>query len=229
MGRVRCTVALLAVLVSFLVSSPAHAVRNPVDKLEIYMVRMDPLGLDATNFSRWGFGGGVEAVLPLPGTQRLVAGVVGFEVVNLLSDTEKFRDPSTGLKIEQRTTQNYARLFTGGQLGVHSSGFLRPYVGANVAVVWYGIGSEYVIPDDYDHEKDVHQQIASTGHVVFGWDTSAGIDLNFLNRVSIDLGVRYLHSYAVPQQLGEGAITIQPGYIQYRVGLGLGHRALEHS
>jgi opacity protein-like surface antigen len=112
---------------------------------------------------------------------------------------------------------------------VHSSGFLRPYVGANVAAVWYGIGSEYVIPDDHDSENDLHQQIVSRGHVVFGWDTSAGIDFNFLNRVSLDLGVRYLHSYAVPQQLGEGAVTIQPGYIQYRLGLGLGRRVLEHS
>lgn len=228
MRRAGHAAVLMAALAAFLPASPAHAVRNPVDKVEIYMLRMDPQGLDATRFSRWGFGGGIEAVMPLPGTYRIVAGTVGFEVVNLLSEARKFRDPTTGLKIEQHTTQNYARLFTGGQLGVHSSGFLRPYVGANVAAVWYGIGSEYVIPDDYDHEKDIHQQIGSTGHVVFGWDASAGVDLNILDRVSFDLGVRYLHSYAVPQQLGQGAITIEPRYAQYRVGLGLGRRVLEH-
>ena len=228
MGRFRHTVVMMAVFAAFLPPSPAHAVKNPVDKVEVYVLRMDPQGLDATRFSRWGFGGVVEAVLPLPGTFRLVAGTVGFDVVNLLSHSEEFRDPTTGLKIEQHTTQNYARLFTGCQLGVHSSGFLRPYVGANLAAVWYGVGSEYVIPDDYDHTKDIHQQISSRGHVVFGWDGSAGIDFNFVDQVSLDLGVRYLHSYAVPQQLGQGAVTIQPGYVQYRVGLGFGRRTLEH-
>ena len=227
MGRVRHVVACMAVFAAFLPPLPAHAVKNPVDRVELYMLRMDPLGIDATRFSRWGFGGGIEAVVLVPGMYRLVAGTVGFEVVNLLSHSEEFRDPTTGLKIEQHTTQNYARLYTGGQFGVHSSGFLRPYVGAHVAAVWYGIGSEFVIPDDIDHEKDIHQQIDSKGHTAFGWDASAGVNLNFLDRVNVDLGVRYLHSYAVPQQLGAGAITIQPGYVQYRVGVGIGRRALE--
>lgn len=228
MDRIRHTVALMAVFAAFLLPLPVHAVQSPVEKVEVYVLRMDPLGLDATRFSRLGFGGGVEAVLPLPGTGRLVASTVGFEIVNLLSETEKFKDPSTGLRIEQHTTQNYARLFTGGQLGMHNPVFLRPYVGINVAAVWYGIGSEYVIPDDHDSEKDIHQQISSHGHVVFGWDASAGVDFNLFDRVSFDLGVRYLHSYAVPQQLGEGAITIEPRYVQYRVGLGFGRRVLEH-
>lgn len=227
MGRIHHAAAGMAVLAALLSSSPARAVENPVDRVEIYMLRMDPLGIDATRFSRWGFGGGIEAVLPLPGMYRLVAGTVGFEVVNLLSHSEEFRDPTTGLKIEQHTTQNYARFFTGGQLGVHSSGFLRPYVGAHIAAVWYGIGSEYVIPDDYDHENDLHQQIDSKGHMAFGWDASAGVNLNFVDRVNLDLGVRYLHSYAVPQQLGQGAITIQPGYVQYKVGVGIGRRVFE--
>ena len=228
MGRALAAVALLVAFATLFSPSPAHAVKNPVDKVELYVLRMDPQGLDATHFSRWGFGGGIEAVVPLPGTYRLVAGTVGFEVVNLLSHSDKFRDPTTGLKIEQHTTQNYSRLFTGCQMGVHSSGFLRPYVGANVAAIWYGVGSEYVIPDDYDHEKDVHQQISSRSHGVFGWDASVGVDFNFVDRASLDLGVRYLHSYAVPQQLGQGAITIQPGYVQYRVGVGFGRRTLEH-
>jgi opacity protein-like surface antigen len=228
MGRARHAIALLAAFATCSSPTLAHAVRNPVDKVELYAVRMDPAGLDASHFSRLGYGGGLEMVVPLPGTYRLVAGIVGFEVVNLLSQTAKFRDPTTGLKIEQHTTQNYVRLFTGGQLGVHSSGFLRPYIGANVAAAWYGIGSEYVIPDDYDHEKDIHQQISSKGHVVFGWDASMGVDFNFVDRASLDLGVRYLHSYGVPQQLGEGAITIQPGYMQYRLGVGIGRRTLEN-
>jgi hypothetical protein len=53
------------------------------------------------------------------------------------------------------------------------------------------------------------------------------MDFNFFDRASLDLGARYLHSYAVPQQLGEGAITIQPGCVQYRAGIGIGRRVLE--
>jgi opacity protein-like surface antigen len=229
MRPVHRAATLLAALLT-LCSSPSQArtgVHNPVDKLVFYGLRMDPAGIDASNFSRKGFGGGIEAVLPLPHTYRLVAATVGLEAVNLLSQTHKFRDPGTGLKMEQHTTQNYVRLFAGGQLGSHSSGLLRPYAGANVAAVWYGIGSEIVIPDDYDHEKDIHQQLSSDGHVVFGWDGSAGLDFNFVDRWGIDLGVRYLHSYAVPQQLGHGAVTIAPGYLQYRVGISIGRRTLE--
>jgi opacity protein-like surface antigen len=229
MGRLAHVVSLTVMFAAFCPPPSAHAFENPVEKVEFYMLRMDPKGPDATRFSRWGFGGGVEAVVTLPGTYRLAAGTVGFEVVNLLSHTEKFQDPTTGLRIEQHTTQNYARFFMGGQFGVHTPGFFRPYVGANLAAVWYGIGSEYVIPDDFDHSKDAHQQIDSKGHVVFGWDASAGVDFNFFDRLSLDLGARYLHSYAVPQQLGEGAITIEPAYVQYRAGIGIGRRVLEGS
>ncbi len=37
----------------------------------------------------------------------------------------------------------------------------------------------------------------------------------------IDGGVRYLKQYGVPQQLGDGAVTVQPSYLQYRLGVSL--------
>jgi opacity protein-like surface antigen len=223
--------ALLVALSALAFARTAHAaqihVHDPIDKLEVYAVRMDPLGPDASNFSRSGFGVGLEATLPLPRTYRLVAWTLGLEAVNLLSQSHDFRDEDTGLHMEQRTTQNYVRLFTGGEVGVHTSGFVRPYAGVHVAAVWYGIGQELVIPDDSNPENDVHQQLASSSHIAFGWDGAMGLDLNFHDRFSLDFGVRYLHSYGVPQQLGHGAVTIHPSNTQYRIGIGFGRRMLD--
>jgi len=35
----------------------------------------------------------------------------------------------------------------------------------------------------------------------------------------VDGGARFLKQYGVPQQLGDGAVTIQPSYVQYRLGV----------
>jgi opacity protein-like surface antigen len=168
----------------------------------------------------------VEYVAPLPGTSTLLAGVAGLEVVNLLSQTKKFQDGLTGLRVEQQTSQNYGRLFLGGQLGPHGRGALRPYLGLNLAGVWYGISTDVVVPSDPTRTNEIRQHLHGTNRVAFGWDANAGVDVNFSDRWSIDAGARYLHSYGVPQQLGDGAVTIQPGYVQYRLGFAIGSRTL---
>jgi opacity protein-like surface antigen len=212
--------ALLALTLAFPI--PAHA----DGKLGIYGIHMLPSDSDAHDYSRPGWGGGVEFVGPFPGTAKLLAGVVGIEVVNLLSSTKTFQDPLTGLRVEQQTSQNYGRLFVGGQLGSHSSGLLRPYAGLNVAGVWYGIGTDVVVPDDINRENEIRQHLGSRDEFAFGWDANAGVDFNFQDRWSIDAGARWLHAYGVPQQLGDGAVTVQPGYVQFRLGFGIGARSL---
>lgn len=196
-------------------------------KLEVYGLRMVPTDVDSRQYSRPGWGGGVQGVVPMPGTATLLAGVIGVEVVNLLASTTEFRDPLTGLRVEQQTSQNYGRLFLGTQLGAHGSGMLRPYGGVNVALVWYGIGTDVVVPDDYDRQNEIRQSLRRRDEVAFGWDANAGVDVNFGDRWGIDVGARWLHAYGVPQQLGAGAVTIQPGYAQIKVGVVIGSRTLE--
>jgi opacity protein-like surface antigen len=194
--------------------------------LEIYGLRMDPSDVDARQYSRPGWGGGVQGVVPLPGTANLFAGVVGVEVVNLLSTTKTFQDPLTGLRVEQQTSQNYGRFFLGGRVGAHGAGLLRPYAGLDLAGVWYGIGTDVVVPDDYNRQTEIRQSLGSRNEIAFGWDANAGVGLNFSDRWGLDFGARWLHAYGLPQQLGDGAVTIQPGYLQVKLGVGIGSRLL---
>ena len=196
-------------------------------KIELYGLRMVPTDVDSRQYSRPGWGGGVQGVAPIPGSATMLAGVVGVEVVNLLSTTKVFQDPLTALRVEQQTSQNYGRLFVGAQMGAHGSGLLRPYGGVNVAAVWYGIGTDVVVPDDYDRENEIRQNLRRRDEVAFGWDANAGVDLNFGDRWGIDVGARWLHTYGVPQQLGDGAVTIEPGYVQLKVGVVIGARSLQ--
>lgn len=191
-------------------------------KLEVFGLHMVPSDRDSKDYSRPGWGGGVQAVGPMPGTAKLLAGVVGIEVVNLLSSTKEYRDPLTALRVEQQTSQNYGRLYAGARAGSHGSGALRPYAGVNLAGVWYGIDTDVVVPDDSDRENEIRQNLRTRNEFSFGWDVNAGVDVNFRDRWSIDAGVRWLHAYGVPQQLGDGAVTIEPGYFQIRLGIGIG-------
>jgi len=111
-------------------------------------------------------------------------------------------------------------------VGAHAAGLLRPYAGLNLAAVWYGISTDAVVPDDYNRQNEIRQSLGRRDEFAFGWDANAGVDLNFADRWGIDLGARWLHAYGVPQQLGGGAVTIQPGYLQVRLGVGIGARLL---
>ncbi|MBK7366381.1 MAG: outer membrane beta-barrel protein [Candidatus Eisenbacteria bacterium] len=204
----------------FAVLALAAAVPAQAAKVEGFFLKMDPYSDVSRQYGRPGYGGGLEVVGELPGTAKLFAGVGGLEIVNMLSTTTEFRDVTTGLRIEQQTTQNYGRLYLGGQFGSHSSGFLRPYVGANVAMVWYGISTDVVVPDDRDRENEIRQNLRDENELAFGWDANAGVDFNVRDKWSIDVGVRYLHSYDVPQQLGAGSVRIEPDYFQLKIGVG---------
>ncbi len=191
-------------------------------------LRMDPSDVDARRFSKPAWGGGIELVAPLPMAQQIVAGVFGVDYANLLSKTVKFQDPTTLLRVEQQTEQHYVRLYLGGQFGPHSTGFLRPYAGANLALVLYGISTDVVVPDSRDRENEIRQNLRDEEEAAFGWDVNAGLDLRITRHFSLDGGVRWLHAYGVPQQLGAGAVTIQPSYLQYKVGVAIPLRTFTH-
>lgn len=210
----------LLLLASLAVFAVAAAVPAQAAKVEGFFLKMDPYSDVSRQYGRPGYGGGLEVVGELPQTAKLFAAVGGLEIVNMLSSTTEFRDVTTGLRVQQQTTQNYGRLYVGGQFGSHSSGFLRPYVGANVAMVWYGISTDVVVPDSYDRENEIRQNLRDENELAFGWDANAGVDFNVRDKWSVDVGVRYLHSYGVPQQLGAGSVRIEPDYIQLKIGVG---------
>jgi len=190
------------------------------EKVLIYGIRMIPFGTDATRFSRAGYGAGGQLVLPVPALLDVFAGVGGFEYVNLLSKTTSYTDPRTSLRVDQETSQGFFRLYLGGQVGGHGNGFLRPHAGVNLAVTYYSFVIDVVVPDDYNREQEIRQNLTNEGRWVFGYDMTFGLDLNF-NTVSVDGGVRYVKSFSVPEQLGEGSEHIFPNYFQIYLGVGI--------
>lgn len=202
----------------------ATAVAHPVVaqaqiNVGAYGIHMDPSGQDAKDFSRASYGGGLHASFAVPQLGNLVAGAVGIELVNMLSETHEYRDGQTGLRVEQQTSQNYFRLFLGPEIGPHGNGFFRPHIGVHVALINYGISTDVVIPDDIDLENEIRQNLRSENRTVFGYDLNAATDLNF-GKWYIEGGARFAKSFNVPQQLGAGAVTIHPGYVQIYLGVG---------
>jgi hypothetical protein len=189
-------------------------------KFGAYGIYMVPKGDDAENYSRPGWGFGLHVVVPVPQLANILAGTAGFEVINLLSETAQLRDRTTGLLVEQETNQTYFRLYIGAQIGGHGKAFFRPHAGMNVALVVYSISSDLVVEDSRTGEE-IRQDVSSETHAVAGYDITLGIDLNFSNTITLDGGVRYLKSFAVPQQLGEGSEKIHPQYFQVYLGLGV--------
>jgi hypothetical protein len=190
-------------------------------KVGVYGIRMVPSGDDAEDYSRPGWGGGLHLVAPVPQLHNLLAGTAGIEMVNLLSRTVEFRDQITGLRVEQQTDQNFFRIYLGGQVGGHGNGFIRPHAGINLALSIYNYDLDVVVPDDSDREDDIRQNLDQESEVVFGYDVTLGVDLNFSNTIVLDGGVRYLKSFSVPQQLADDAETIHPQYFQIYLGVGV--------
>jgi hypothetical protein len=210
MGRPRFIVFAL-----LLAAAPTYAAKP---RAGVYVVRMDPSDHAARDFARPGWGGGLDVSWPIDGSGGLVSAIGGLEFVSLLSTVKEFRDGLTGLRVEQHTDQYYGRFFVGGALGPHGRGFLEPYANLAVALVIYGINTNVVIPDDFNRENSINQQLSEQTEAAFGWSAGTGLHLNF-GRWGVDGGVRFLKQYGVPQQLGDGAETIQPAYLQGRLGV----------
>jgi hypothetical protein len=209
------------IIILFIFISIIHADAFAGGKIGAYGIYMVPRGEDAENYSRPGWGFGFHIVVPAPQLANILAGTAGLEFINLLDKTVQMRDRRTGLLIDQNTNQNYFRLFLGAQVGGHGNAFFRPHAGMNVAMVVYGISTDLIVSDSYTGEEIV-QNVRNESHVVAGYDITLGIDLNFSNKFAIDGGVRYLQSFSVPQQLGEGSEKIHPQYFQIYLGIGLG-------
>lgn len=193
-------------------------------KLGLNLIRMVPSGQDAERYSNPGWGAGVQLTVPMRGAASMLAGVLGFEYVNLLSETTTIYEPVTLLRVEQQTNQHIGRLYLGPEIGPHGNGTFRPHAGANIALVFYGISTDVVVPSDPNRQNEIRQNLRDENRAAFGYDFTLGVDINPWNKVSIDVGARFLKSFNVPQQLGAGSEPIHPGYIQgyLAVALSLG-------
>lgn len=189
-------------------------------KLSIYLSRMDPSDVDARRFSRTSWGGGIAGVLPLPMMRNLLAATAGLEVSNMMSQSTEVYDPVLRETLEQRTNQSYGRFYLGGRLGPHGPGFFRPHLGTNLALVWYGISTDVDIPDPSNPGAVISKNVDSNTKFALGYDVNGGIDLNFVNRVPVEIGIRHLQSFNVPQPLGQGAVSVSPSYFQLYFGIG---------
>jgi opacity protein-like surface antigen len=198
-------------------------------KVSVYLSRMEPNDVDARRFSRTSWGIGIDAVLPWYAAANLVALTSGLEITNMLSHSTKVYDPILRETLKQRTNQSYGRFFVGGRAGPHGAGFVRPHIGANVAVVWYGISTDIDIPDPSDPNKTITKNLESNSKAAFGYDVNAGMDLNVANSFPVEIGVRYLKSYNVPQPLGQGAVSVSPAYLQTYVSIGVGFDFMRRS
>jgi hypothetical protein len=211
---------LMRVLVALALCTFALPALAAIPRLTIYGMLMEPTDKEARDFSDPGWGGGVDVSWPLQGTEGLFSVIGGLEAASLLSSVKKFQDQTTGLRIEQHTEQVYGRLFLGGELGPHGNGTIEPYGNLALALVIYGISTDVVIPDDVNAENAINQHLSDHNEAAFGWSAGAGVNLNF-GKWGIDGGLRFVKQYGLPQQLGAGAVTIQPSYFQYRLGLSI--------
>ncbi len=209
--------AVLAVIATIVCTLPAGASGH----VGLYGVRMTPQGSDARPYSRAGWGGGLQVVAPVRPAANLLAGVLGVEYVNLLSETVAFQDAVTGLRVEQQTSQHYGRAYLGARAGLHGHEFFRPYAGANLSVNFYGISTDVVVPNDADRQNEIRQGLRSENRAAFGYDLTLGVDLDIATRFNLDGGVRYVQTFNVPQQLGEGSVPIDPEYFQVFLGFGV--------
>ena len=191
-------------------------------KVSLYLSWMDPADEDASRFSNTSWGGGISAVVPWDAVNNLIALTSGLEYTNMLSQSTDVYDPILRETLVQSTSQDYGRFFLGGRLGPHGPGFLRPHVGANVALVWYGISTNIEIPDPSDPGNPVVKTLESRTKGAFGYDLNAGLDLNLANSIPVEIGFRFLQSFQVPQQLGQGAVSISPSYYQGYIAVGRG-------
>jgi opacity protein-like surface antigen len=192
-------------------------------KVGIYGVYMSPYGVDARNSSRPGFGIGGLFVAPVPAWNNAVAIQLGGEYINLLSKSISMEGEIDGIyqTFDQVTSQHYSRIYIGPRMGAHGEEFFRPYMGADLSLTIYGIGTKLSLNDPESQDGTSYRDIDSRTKVVAGFDVMAGVDLNISNSYSIDAGVRYVKSFSLPQQLGEGAETVYPQYFQVTIGFGL--------
>ncbi len=182
---------------------------------------MEPGNSDARDFSKGNFGISGELEFHFVGIPDPISWAVGLDMIDMLSERTTYYEGS-GLKVVQETNQEYNRLWFGPRLKSHSSAFFRPYIGIHGALIYNVIETNLVVPDDNDPNNETRQKLASDSELFFGYDVSAGLEMKVSKEWSLDLGMKRLETFGVPQQLSFGDVTVHPSYNLYYVGVRFG-------
>jgi len=197
----------------FLLILISNSVATAGGRIGAYFIYMSPYGSSATDYSNPGLGVGIRAVVPIAPIDPICAFVIGGEVVDLASKTIDIHQ--NGDTYQQTTTQSYSRFLIGVQIGGYDDNLLRPYAGLHLAVIHYRVDDELIYPDD------TRDHLGGSGKTIFGCDMTFGLNVNFHNLWDIDVGVRYLKSFSLPQQFGTSLTTVHPEYFQFYLGAGI--------
>jgi hypothetical protein len=200
----------LALLLLGALALPAVAAAPSVS---MYAMRMDTGAPLQRGLLNSGYGGGAVVNWPLPRSQGLLALFGGAEGSSLHASVRTEVDSASGERAEHHTNQLYGRLFVGGELGPHGDGTLEPYANVALSMIGYGYFDDLQLTAGHASRE----LLVSQHELGAGWSAGAGVNLNF-RRFGIAGGVSYLRQFGTPRQLGNGAVRIEPAYVQYRLG-----------
>jgi len=182
---------------------------------------MEPGNSDARDFSKGNFGGSFEYEFHFVGIPDPISWAAGFDYIDMLSEETTYYEES-GLRVVQETDQEYYRFWFGPRLKSHANAFFRPYIGIHGALIYNMIETDVVIPDDYDPDNEIRQILSSASELLFGYDITAGLEMRVSKDWSLDLGMKKLETFGEPQQLSDRAVTVQPSYYLFYVGVRYG-------
>ncbi len=213
-----CLTLKLAVMLSFIVvtSFATTAAADITDKITLDY--MEPGNSDARDFSKGNFGLSGEIEFHFVGIPNWVSWAAGLDYIDMLNDRTTYKN-AVGMRVVQETNQDYIRLWFGPRLRSHANVFFRPYVGIHGALIYSTIETDLIVPDDFDSDNETRQRLSADSDLLFGYGATAGVEMRFSRERSLDLGVKRLETFGVPQQLSYGAVTIHPSYNLYYIGV----------
>ena len=217
-------------LIGFMLLCLGIATTASADKLGGHLIYMEPNGADAEDYSDGAFGFGIHGVAALPKPFHMLGLSIGLENVELRMQQKDIQDPVTLLTVRHFIRQRYTRFYLGGELGGHGRGFLRPHIGFNFAIINYGYSITVRIPESlnpFDPGNEISQKPIDEQEWALGQDFTLGLDILVHSKAYVDVGVRYLKSYSVPQPLKYAPVTVDdepvkvhPEYFQIYIGGG---------
>ena len=212
-SRIRALALAPALLLALPTAGPARA-RDGTPRVAVYAIRNDPGAPLKQGAWNSGYGGGADVTWPLPRTGGLLAVFGGAEASSLHSGVRAVVDTASGERVEHHMDQLYGRLFIGGELGPHGDGTLEPYANFALSMIAYGYFDDVQIT-----AGDASRELLVSQHEMgVGWSAGAGVNLNF-SRFGVTGGARYLRQFGTPLQLGNGAVRVEPAFMQYRIGV----------
>ncbi len=208
---------ILSVVTIFITLSLATTVAADITRMYT-LDYLEPGNSDARDFSKgnWGLSGEIE--FHFIGIPDPISWAAGLDIIDMLSEKTTYYEES-GLRVVQETDQEYYRFWFGPRLKSHANAFFRPYIGIHGALIYNVIETDVVVPDDYDPDNEIRQILSSASELLFGYDITGGLEMRVSKDWSLDLGIKKLETFGKPQQLSDKAVTVQPSYYLFYIGV----------